>query len=278
MEVAIIPKVQSGFANINNALIYYETAGNGKPFMMIHAGIADSRQWNNEFAQFSGLFRVIRYDMRGYGKSEPVEGEFSHLQDLTTLIEYLHLENPLILMGCSMGGSLAMDFTLMNPSKVKALIMVDAGPSGLDLDVPTPAKFDEIEKSYNEGDLDLVAELETQIWFDGIGRTSKQVNKKMRQLVYEMNRKGLAYDAKKLGKRLTDTKIPAAERLTELNLPVLIIIGAYDIPYILAAAEYMVDKIPSAQKVVIQDAAHLPNLDHSREFQQVVAKFLNVTL
>ena len=93
----------SGFANVNNALIYYESTGSGQPFIMIHAGIADCRQWNNEFIQFSGFFQVIRYDMRGYGKSEPVEGEFSHLQDLEELIEYLHLNGPFILMGCSMG-------------------------------------------------------------------------------------------------------------------------------------------------------------------------------
>ncbi|MFX0005540.1 MAG: alpha/beta fold hydrolase [Candidatus Hermodarchaeota archaeon] len=243
---------------------------------MIHAGIADNRQWNNEFAQFSSLFRVIRYDMRGYGKSEPLEGEFSHLQDLTALIDYLHLDKPLMLMGCSMGGSLAMDFTLTYPSRVKLLIMVDSGPSGLKIDVPTPAIFKEIEQSYNDGNLDLTAELETQIWFDGMDRAPTHVNKKMHQLVYEMNRKGLSHDAKRLGKRLPDTKIPAVERLAELKLPVLIIVGAYDIPYILAAAKYMVDKISSAQKVVIEDAAHLPNLNHPKEFQQIVAKFLNV--
>jgi pimeloyl-ACP methyl ester carboxylesterase len=75
-------KDKSGFAGINNAQIYYETAGEGDPLVMIHAGVADSRQWNNEFAYFAKDFRVLRYDMRGYGKSAPVDGEFSHMQDL----------------------------------------------------------------------------------------------------------------------------------------------------------------------------------------------------
>ena len=81
---------QSGFATLNHAHIYYEMAGEGQPFIMIHAGIADSRQWNNEFAYFSKRFRVVRYDLRGYGKSEPVEGEFSHLQDMAALLDYLN--------------------------------------------------------------------------------------------------------------------------------------------------------------------------------------------
>src|ERR1051326_2096612 len=186
----------SGFAPINNALIYYEIAGQGQPFVMIHAGVADRRQWNNEFAYFPNRFRVLRYDMRGYGKSEPVEGEFSHLQDLTALLDYLHLNEPLILMGCSMGGGIAMNFALTQPSRVKALIMVGSGPTGLELDVPTLDKFAEAEKAFKAGDLDLTAEIETQIWFDGAGRTGAQVNQEMRQLAYEMDHIALSHEVK----------------------------------------------------------------------------------
>ena len=210
---------QSGFAAIHQAQIYYETAGEGQPFVMIHAGIADRRQWNNEFAYFSKHFQVVRYDLRGYGKSAPVDGEFSHFLDLVALLDYLNIDRPIILMGCSMGGGLAMDFALAQPSRVKALIMVDAGPSGLELDVPTPAKFAEADKAYDLGDLDRVAELDTQIWFDGEGRTPGQVNQAMRQLVYEMDRNVLTHEAKHLGKRIPNAQIPAAKRLNELNAP-----------------------------------------------------------
>ena len=267
--------IDSGLAAVNNALIYYEIAGEGRLFVMIHAGIADHRQWNNEFAHFARHYRVLRYDMRGYGKSEPVDGEFSHLQDLNALLEALHLNQPLILMGCSMGGGLAMNFALTRPSQVEALIMVDSGPAGLELDVPEPAKFEDAEKAFKAGDLDGVAELETQIWFDGMDRTSTQVNQAMRGLVYEMNRTALAHEAKQLGKRMPDTTIPAVERLAELRIPILIIVGSHDIPYTQAAADYMVEKIPSARKVIIDDAAHLPNMDHPDVFQRIVGEFID---
>jgi len=264
-----------GLAAVNDARIYYEIAGEGRPFVMIHAGVADSRQWNNEFAHFADRFRVVRYDLRRCGKSEPVDGEFSHLQDLTALLDHLHVDAPLVLMGCSMGGGLAMDFALAQPSRVKALIMVDSGPSGLELDVPALAKFEEAEKAYDAGDLDLLAELETQIWFDGLGRTSAQVDQPMRRLAYEMDRNALSLEAKHLGKRLPDTQAPAAQRLSELRMPVLVIVGAHDTPYILAAADHMLERIPSARKVIIKDAAHLPNMDHPAEFQRIVATFLD---
>jgi len=267
-------QTQSGFVTIDGAQIYYETAGRGTPFVMIHAGVADSRQWNNEFAFFAQGYRVVRYDMRGYGKSEPVDGEFSHMSDLVSILDALEIQGPFVLMGCSMGGGLAMDFALTHPSRVKALIMVGSGPSGLKLDVPTLPKFAEVEKAFEAGDLDQVAELETQIWFDGSGRSPEQVNQAMRSLAYEMNRKALDYEAKELGKRLPNTETPAFDRLTNLDIPVLVIVGAHDTPYILAAADYMVEKIPSARKVQVEDAAHLPNMDHPHEFQTIVRTFL----
>lgn len=268
-------QTKSGFVNSGNARLYYETAGQGMPLVMIHAGVADSRQWNNEFAFFARSHQVVRYDMRGYGKSEPVDGEFSHMSDLAVVLNTLGLHESAVIMGCSMGGGIAMDFALTHPSRVKALIMVGSAPSGLELDVPAPAKFAEVEKAFEAGDLDLVSELETQIWFDGTGRTPEQVNQSMRRLLYEMNRLALAHEVKKLGKRLPNAEIPAFNRLGDLKVPVLVVVGEHDTPYILAAADYMAEKIPSARKVEIKDAAHLPNMDHPDEFQAAVTNFLD---
>src|SRR5512140_635822 len=106
------PDVRSGFAEIGEARLYYEIAGEGQPFIMIHAGVADSRQWNHEFAYFSGQYRVLRYDMRGYGHSKPVDAEFRYIDDLLQLLDQLAIHEPAILMGCSMGGGLAMNFAL----------------------------------------------------------------------------------------------------------------------------------------------------------------------
>lgn len=265
---------KSGFANIDNAKIYYEMAGKGISIVMIHAGVADSRQWNNEFIAFAERYQVIRYDMRGYGKSEPVDGEFSHLSDLVSLLDALEIRGPLVMMGCSKGGGLAMDFALTYPSRVQALILVGSSPSGLELDMPAPSKFVDAEKAFEAGDFDLLAEIETQIWFDGRDRTPDQVNQEMRKLLYEMDRIALSHEARQLGQRLPNTQTPAFDRLGSLNMPVLVIIGAKDIPYILAAADYMIERLPSARKVIVEDAAHLPNMDQPHEFQGIVQDFL----
>jgi len=268
-------ETESGFVGNGNASLYYELAGEGQPFVLIHAGVADSRQWNNEFAYFAQDFRVLRYDLRGYGKSSPVEGEFSHMGDLIAVLDQHGFQQRLVLIGSSMGGGLAMDFALVHPSRVKALVMVGSGPSGLVLDVPNHPKEADAAEAYKSGEWDLVAELETQIWFDGMGRTAQQVNQDMRKLALEMNRLALSHDARQLGKRLPDTEIPAAERLDGLKIPVLVILGANDIPYLQAAADHMVENIPFARKAILEDAAHLPNMDHPDQFQRIVRSFLN---
>lgn len=265
----------SGFAEINSARIYYELAGQGPPLVMIHAGVADSRQWSQELAHFSRELRVLRYDMRGYGKSEPVAGDFNHLEDLTELLEQLRFDQPLIVMGCSMGGGIAMDFALEHPSRVRALIMVGSAPTGLELEARTPAKFAEAEAAYARGDYERVAELETQIWFDGEGRAPSQVDPDMRRLAYDMSRLVLRHEAKQLGNRLPDTRVPAAKRLSELRQPVLVISGEHDTPYMRAAAAYMADNIPTARQQIMADAAHLPNMDHPQVFRRLVASFLS---
>jgi len=167
-----------------------------------------------------------------------------------------------------------MDFALTQPSRAKALIMVGSAPSGLELDVPKPVKFAEAEKAFEAGDLDQVAEIETQIWFDGTDRKPEQVNQEMRKLCYEMNRIALSHEVRELGKRLPNTSTPAFDRLADLNIPVLVVVGAHDTPFIRAAADYMVEKILSARKVIIEDAAHLPNMDQPQEFQGIVTTFL----
>ncbi|MCI0710441.1 MAG: alpha/beta hydrolase [Chloroflexi bacterium] len=269
-----MPDQQSNFAAINGTQIYHELAGSGPPLVMIHAGVADNRQWNNEFAHFAEDYTVLRYDLRGYGQSEPVDGEFSHMTDLVALLDHVGFDEPLNMMGCSMGGGLAMDFALTYPERIKALIMVGSGPSGLKLDVPAPEKFADAEKAYEAGNWDLLAEIETQIWFDGSGRSPEDVNQAMRKLAYDMNRNALTHEAKQLGKRLPDTQTPAAERLSDLNIPVLVIVGEHDTSYILTAADYMVENIASARKMVMEDAAHLPNMDHPQAFRQAVEAFL----
>ncbi|MCB0076228.1 MAG: alpha/beta hydrolase [Anaerolineales bacterium] len=266
---------QNGYIEVHGGPIYYEVAGDGTPFVMIHAGVADSRQWNHEFTAFADSYRVVRYDQRGFGKSVPHDSEYSLYGDFVALVETLQVARPFVLMGGSMGGGTALDYALDHPQDVKALILVGSGPSGLALDVPSSEKFVEVEAAFNEGDLDRVCELEMQIWFDGPGRTAADVDQQMRALAYEMNRLALELEVRGIGRRLPSPTAPAAGRLASLQAPLLVIVGEHDQPYMHGAANVMAAEVPKVRVAPIADAGHLPNMDQPAEFQRIVRAFLN---
>ncbi len=269
-------KTTTGYAEVNGARLYYETAGSGLPLVMIHAGIADCRMWDHEFDAFACSHRVLRYDMRGYGKSLPVAGAFNLQDDLTTLLETLEIPAPAILMGCSMGGGLAIDYALDKPDKTSALILVGSGPAGLELEAEEPvALFAQSEAAFQAGELDRVAELDMRIWFDGMGRRPEDVDVEARRKAYEMARLVTEHELKDLGEHTRESSGKAAvERLHELTMPVLVVVGENDLPYLRLAAEFMVERLPNATKVLIPNAGHLPNMEHPGLFAATLVQFL----
>lgn len=264
---------QSGFAEINGAKIYYEVAGEGHPFLMVHAGIAHNAMWDDQFEFFSKKYKVIRYDMRGYGQSAPVADEYQRHEDIRALLDYLKVDRA-YLMGCSMGGGACMNFALEYPDRADALIMVGSGPGGFGYEDWSPSPLDvEMEAAYEKGDMERVNEIGMRIFIDGQGRTADQVNPAIRRKVYDMN--SVALRNEKLMGKDVPLSVPAAYRVAELKLPVLIVMGDLDEEYIHRAAKFMESNIPGAKKVIMQGTAHLPNMEFPDEFNAHVQQFLD---
>jgi pimeloyl-ACP methyl ester carboxylesterase len=113
---------ESGFAEVDRASLYYEVVGNGEPLVLIHAGIADRRMWDGQLGAFAEHPRVIRYDMRGCGRSDTSEGApFSHHDDLRGLLDSLGIERASF-VGCSIGAKTVIDFALDQPWRARALV------------------------------------------------------------------------------------------------------------------------------------------------------------
>ncbi|MFN8474568.1 MAG: alpha/beta hydrolase [Anaerolineae bacterium] len=265
----------TGYADINGARVYYEVAGQGMPVVFVHAGVADRRMWDDQFPVFAERYRAIRLDMRGFGNTEPVAAEYANRDDLYALLRFLGVERA-YLIGCSMGGGTCMDFALEHPDMAAALVMVGSGPGGLDLDVPMPSKFTEIEAAAKDGEWEKFLELETQVWFDGEGRAPSDVNQEARAKMAAMNRNALALSRHAEGQH-KPMQPTAAERLGELSLPLLVVYGDRDVPYIQAAAAYMGEHIAGAKVVLMPNTAHLPNMERPDEFNQIVLGFFRNT-
>ena len=263
---------ETGKVDVNGAMLYYEVAGEGEPLVLVHAGIADGRMWEEQIEAFTEKYRVIRYDLRGFGKTAMVESSYSHHEDLRGLLDSLEVGHAR-LVGCSMGGGAVLDFALRHPERIGALVLVGAAVSGFEADFEPPEKWDELVAADEAGDLGRVCELEVQIWVDGPGRRPEEVDASVRDLVYEMNLIALHNEASGLGEELPPEP-PAAGRLSEILAPSLVLVGDSDQPRIKAAADLLARELPNARKVVMPGTAHLPNMERPEEFNRIVLDFL----
>ena len=267
-------QTKTGYADIGDAKLYYDLAGKGETLVLYHAGFVDSGMWDAQWDQFTQHYRVIRFDMRGYGKSDKLTAPVSRRDDLYRLLKHLKVEQT-HLLGCSMGGEIVIDFTLDHPEMVSSLIAVSATPSGFDLQGEPPPHMMEMMGAMQQGDLERASELQIRIWIDGMYRQPTQVDQSVRKHAAKMNMIPLKNGTMALDREPLDPlDPPAVGRLSEIKVPTLIVAGGLDHPEILRGADVMAKEIKGAKKIVIQDTAHMPSMEKPEEFNQAVLSFL----
>ena len=116
--------VVSGQVNVGGASLYYEAAGAGSPIVLLHGLDLDHRMWDEQVAPLAHAHTVVRYDLRGFGRSTAGSHSDTHAADLKALLDHLELV-PVSLVGISLGGGVAIDFTIAYPNAVRALILVN---------------------------------------------------------------------------------------------------------------------------------------------------------
>ena len=123
--------VESGYIEVNEGRIFYDSTGQGPAIVMIHDGLLHRETWNDQFTAFATHHRVIRWDRRGYGRSDKATAPFSDLDDMYRVVKALKVERA-TLIGCSAGSLLAIDFALEHPEIVSGLVLVGPIVSGLE--------------------------------------------------------------------------------------------------------------------------------------------------
>lgn len=262
----------TGYTSINGARIFYQSYGKGFPLVFVHAGIADRRMWEPQLPVFEKKYRVITYDMRGYGKSEMPAGYYAHHRDLARLLDYFGISKAHI-VGLSLGGREALNFTLENPGRVAKLVLVDSGLGGYKFkDQATIDQWPAIEHAISAGRYEQAAELEMRIWVAGPSRDLKDMDPSLKNMVKQMLIPTYATPPEKGLEELLEP--PAASRLWEVKVPTLIMCGELDVPDMQTITKLLVAGIQGARRVTIPGAAHLPNLEKPAEFNQAVLDFL----
>jgi 3-oxoadipate enol-lactonase len=262
---------KEGFAAVDGGRLFFEVAGRGSPVVLIHSGITDSGSWDPQVAAFAARHRVLRYDLRGMGRSDLGHGSYSNVDDLVTLLDAVGLERA-ALVGVSMGGALALDVALQHPARVAALVLVGAGISGRRPPGAFKTQMDEIDALYERGLIDEVVERELEIWLYGKGRTAADVDPAVREAVREMDRnttERFPADAKP-----QPIDPPAIGRLGEVLVPTLVIVGDLDVEHVQDGARALIEGIAGARMAVMRGVAHVPNMERPEEFNRLVLDFL----
>ena len=262
------PDVESGYIEVTDGRIFYDSTGQGPAIVMIHDGLLHRETWNDQFAAFATHHRVIRWDRRGYGRSDKAKAPFSDLDDLYRVVKALKVERA-TLIGCSAGSLLAIDFALEHPEMVSGLVLVGPIVSGLEFS-------EHFNTRGNRGKPGKDASVEQRIaywtskdaWI--MAAESVAAKQKMKSLL-AANPQNLTGS----GQYARWPAQPALGRLPQIKVPTLIVAGESDIPDVHTHIGAIQAGIAGSKRVVLTNSGHLPQIEVPEVFNRVVLEFLN---
>lgn len=260
------------FLDVSHGRLRYRDEGDGPPVLLIHAGIAQLESWDAVAAVLveAGL-RVLRADMRGWGESTTDDVTFSARADLVALLDARDVDRA-VLVGNSMGGSLALDTAIEHPDRVMGVVAVGAGLSGYDgEDSPDEQKvFAEMERleGADPPDPDAIADLDVRAWVDGPGQPEGRAPQWIREAVRQWDR-AINQPRHVMGERQR-LDPPAAERLEQLTCPVLAVAGGLDFGYVVDTARHLEAHAPNARAIVWDDVAHMIGMEQPGRLADLV--------
>jgi len=251
--------------------LWMEVRGDGAPVVLLHSGLVDSRMFD---AQMDSLeregFQAVRFDFRGFGRSERPEAPYSHIDDAVAVLDALELERA-ALVGSSLGGAIALGVALANPDRITALVLAGSGVPGYEQWSPRMLSvWDEVDQAMKAGDLERAQELDLAPWVLTLGEPSDD-------LIRRIARENLGVFT--IDEELELPRDALEPSLGEIRAPTLVTVGDRDIPEMLAIADLLAERIPNAEgPVVIEGADHLVPTRRPAEFDRAMLEFLGRTV
>src|SRR4051812_9226449 len=165
---------QTIWIDVPGGRIAAEDVGDGPPLVLVHSAIVNRRSWDalTPLLVDAG-YRVIRYNMRGFGESIAKAGEFSPRDDLRAVMDARDVAKA-VAVGNSWGAMNALNAVIESPDRFAALVWLGGGVGGFEGgNTPEEQEFLNAEgKAEEDGQPDLAADLDVRIWVDGVGQPS----------------------------------------------------------------------------------------------------------
>jgi len=250
-------------------------SGSGPPVVLLHAGICDRRSWYATADRLAGLGTVVAYDRRGFGDSPASRAPYRDVDDLIAVLDRV-ADEPVWLVGSSMGGQVALDAALAHPDRVAGLVLLAPAVSGAPdpgrIDADTQRLSDELDAAVASGDLEEVNRLETWPWLDGPAGPEGRVTGPMGELALEMNAVVLRNEvSEQEGARDVDTW----HHLEQIQVPTTVAWGDLDVPFLVQRCEQLTTRLPRARRRVLAGTAHLPYLEDPGLVADLVRQAVN---
>jgi pimeloyl-ACP methyl ester carboxylesterase len=247
--------------------------GEGLPVVLLHAGVCDKRMWLDQMQAVADAgWHAVAYDRRGYGETTSPDEAFSHLDDLEAVLDAFDI-HAAVLVGCSMGGGLAVDFALAHPGRVIGLVLIGTSITGAPWSATAEERAIEMaeEDAWERGDLDLLNKVQAHEWLDGPRSQSGRVGGSVRSLFLDMNDKALS----KPGLTKEEARPDAWGRVEQINSPALLIVGDEDFTALVDRHETLSETMPNAFAVVLEGVAHIPSIEKPDLVNSLLLQFLD---
>lgn len=256
--------------------LFYETAGKGPPVVFVHEFAGSLRSWDEQVEAFQRRFRTVVYNCRGYPPSTVPDalGAYSlnrSIDDLERVMTLLGLER-VALVGLSMGGSIALNFSLRYPERVSRLVIAAAG-SGSDNRDDFARQFEAVAgRLEKEGTRPIADDYLT-------GPTRIQLQLKRPYVWRKLYDEFCALSPRGLANTIRGTILPRPPayalkaKLRSLRVPTLVITGDEDGPT-LGPSRFVAETIPKAKLLIFEKTGHTVNLEEPIRFNETVCGFL----
>jgi 3-oxoadipate enol-lactonase len=242
-----------------------EESGAGAAVVLIHGFSFDRSMWDPQVAALADRHRVIRYDLRGFGRSGAPAAGRGHVADLLVLLDALTIDRAQ-LVGLSLGANIALAAAAFHPDRVRRLVLASPGLPGHQWTTPRPPD-EAAHVARREG-----VEAGKRYWLSHeIFRSAQAYPEAHRRLADMVER----FPAHQWVEGPAAAPLPSLTGyLSTVRPPTLILNGAFDVPGYREIATILHREIPNAEHRELPDAGHLLNLERPAEFNAHLLRFL----
>lgn len=284
MERLTIPQLrelygdeQSRYLDVQGVEVHYKDEGSGPVLFMVHGSESSLRTWDGIVDVLKDRYRIVRYDIPGYGLSGRISDEVAANVDPMdiplALVEELGIER-MTFVGVSSGGTMGMYLAAEHPALIDRLIISNTPSDPVDTShlVMPQAFIDAIARSQETGYRDHVFWDEFLSYFSG---DPERISAQTKREYYDFNRRTPEDHPIALVAVIGDGVI-ATERMARVTQPTLQIWGTADKLLPESAADASARYLSAAQisRVLMPDVGHYPPLEVPERFAQLIAAYV----